>query len=152
MMIVWSGRAMAIQRCHGGVLDVPLRGDESNVRMVRLIDRGGRSERCGAGARLFGARGASQPAAFRGMDWGRWGTVVDLHVGGPDWEVHDVRCKLKAQGHSNCEMPRRLGIILVRVQNETNDPGPGANAAYSVAICRQPRMARFQSADDPGHF
>ena len=42
-------------------------------------------------------------------------------------------------------------LILVRVQVETNNPGPGADALHAVSIRRQPWQACFQGPHHPGH-
>src|ERR1035438_6886433 len=42
-------------------------------------------------------------------------------------------------------------LILVRVQVETNNPGPCTDAPHPVSICRQAWQARFQGSHHPGH-
>ena len=43
-------------------------------------------------------------------------------------------------------------LILVRVQGETNDPGPCADAPQAISIRRQPWQAGFQGSHHPGHI
>ena len=42
-------------------------------------------------------------------------------------------------------------LIPVRVQGETNYPGPCADAPYAISIRRQPWQASFQGTHHPGH-
>ena len=42
-------------------------------------------------------------------------------------------------------------LILVRVQAETNNPGPCTDAAQPVLVRRQPWQARFQGSHHSGH-
>jgi len=42
-------------------------------------------------------------------------------------------------------------LILVRVQAETNNPGPGTDAPHPVLVRSQPWQARFQGSHHPGH-
>ena len=42
-------------------------------------------------------------------------------------------------------------LILVRIQVETNDPRPSANALHPVSICGQAGQACFQSSHYAGH-
>ena len=47
-------------------------------------------------------------------------------------------------------LPSRC-IILVRVQAETNNPGPCTDAPHPVLVRSQPWQARFQGSHHPGH-
>jgi hypothetical protein len=42
-------------------------------------------------------------------------------------------------------------LILVRVQDETNNPRPGANAPHPVSICRQPWQTGLQGSHHSRH-
>src|ERR1035437_2007705 len=42
-------------------------------------------------------------------------------------------------------------IILVRFQDETNDPGPSGETSQRLGICRHPREASFKLTDDCLH-
>ena len=42
-------------------------------------------------------------------------------------------------------------LILVRVQAETNNPGPCTDAPYPVLVRSQPWQARFQGSHHPDH-
>src|ERR1039457_6464199 len=44
-----------------------------------------------------------------------------------------------------------LLLILVRVQVETNNPGPCTDAPHPVLVRSQPWQARFQGSYHPGH-
>src|ERR1035441_2941849 len=46
---------------------------------------------------------------------------------------------------------RSDGLILVRVQAETNNPGPCTDAPYPVLVRSQPWQARFQGSHHPDH-
>jgi hypothetical protein len=46
----------------------------------------------------------------------------------------------------------KLRLILVRVQDETNDPRPSANAPDPVSICSQAGQTCFQSSHYTGHI
>src|ERR1035437_10933236 len=39
-------------------------------------------------------------------------------------------------------------LILVRFQDETNDPGPSGQTSQRLGICRHPREASFKLTDD----
>jgi drug/metabolite transporter (DMT)-like permease len=47
--------------------------------------------------------------------------------------------------------PTGWSLILVRVQAETNNPGPGTDAPHPVLVRSQPWQARFQGSHHPGH-
>src|ERR1035437_4922558 len=42
-------------------------------------------------------------------------------------------------------------LILVRFQDETNDPGPSGQTSQRLGICRHPREASFKLTDDCLH-
>src|ERR1035437_1811404 len=42
-------------------------------------------------------------------------------------------------------------VILVRFQDETNDPGPSGQTSQRLGICRHPREASFKLTDDCLH-
>ena len=41
-------------------------------------------------------------------------------------------------------------LILVRVQGETNNPGPGTETPHAVSIRGEPWQTRFQGLHHPG--
>ncbi len=71
-----------------------------------------------------------------------------------DWENLGLLSSPAIEGNrvylasSRCEV---LCLILVRVQGETNYPGPGADAPDAISIRSQPWQASLQSAHHSGH-
>src|ERR1035437_1734939 len=60
---------------------------------------------------------------------------------------------LSTAGH--CDQSRLMirapSLILVRFQDETNDPGPSGQTSQRLGICRHPREASFKLTDDCLH-
>src|ERR1035438_7568044 len=48
-----------------------------------------------------------------------------------------------------CQQADNLALILVRVQAETNNPGPCTDAPHPVLVRSQPWQARFQGSHHP---
>ncbi len=71
-----------------------------------------------------------------------------------DWNMlaHTIECHLETV--EACARALRIKLellILVRVQGETNYPGPGADAPDAISIRSQPWQASLQSAHHSGH-
>src|ERR1022692_3250494 len=96
--------------------------------------------------------------------------------GSPLWLSIDVRTRMQiggskapkaAQSHPNAtsrpvdsqliatprppQCANKATLILMRVQSETNNPGPCTDAPHTVSVCSQPRQAHFQGSHHPGH-
>ncbi len=91
--------------------------------------------------------------------FGRRGLLLGQR--GPD--PHRQSCSARASAPASADpatpRPTTLWIraarsprlILVRVQGETNYPGPCADAPHAISIRRQPWQAGFQGTHHPGH-
>ena len=81
--------------------------------------------------------------------------VVPMTTGGQAYPWR-VRCRFRDRaGFVAMDQLRtvdRERLILVRVQGETNDPGPCADAPQAISIRRQPWQAGFQGSHHPGHI
>jgi hypothetical protein len=73
--------------------------------------------------------------------------------------ISDISVKLNISGGYNGDLYAYLSyggvlvplLILVRVQVETNNPGPCTDAPHPVLVRSQPWQARFQGSYHPGH-